>query len=82
MEPIDRLKILSSQMDFEPAEDYGFAGAPVAAPEAEKAAPLPIPTAGVVYETLPDVDSGNARGNAAFADRLIIKNAEVTHTIT
>jgi len=60
----------------EPADDSNFAGAPAIVQESEKSALAPIPTAGVTYQTVPDVD--NAPGNAAFADRLIIKNAEVS----
>jgi len=59
-----------------PADDSNYAGAPPLAQESEKSALAPIPTAGITYQTVPDVD--NAPGNAAFADRLIIKNAEVS----
>jgi len=59
----------------EPADDSGFAGAPAVGQEAEKSA-LPMPTAGVVYQTVPDVD--NAPGQAAYVDRMLIKNAEVS----
>ena len=61
----------------EPVDEFGFAGAPAIAQESEKSAPMPIPTAGVVYQTVPDLDKAPAPGNAAFTDRLIIKNAEV-----
>jgi len=54
----------------EPADDFGFAGAG----EAEKSA-APLPTAGVAYQTVPDV--ANAPRQAASVDRKIIKNAEV-----
>ena len=60
---------------IEPGGDSGFAGAPAVVQEAEKSA-LPMPTAGVVYQTVPDVD--NAPGQAAYVDRKIIKNAEVS----
>jgi hypothetical protein len=59
----------------EPLVDNGFAGAPAVGQEAEKSA-LPMPTTGVVYQTLPDVD--NAPGQAASIDRKIVKNAEVS----
>ena len=62
----------------EPAEEFGFAGEPALEPESERSAPLPVPTAGVVYDTLPDADSEGAPAKAAYADRLIIKNAEVS----
>ena len=54
----------------EPANDFGFAGAG----EAEKSA-APMPTSGVVVQTVPDV--ANAPRQAASVDRKIIKNAEV-----
>jgi copper chaperone CopZ len=57
-----------------PANDLGYAGAPAVAQEAEKSA-LPMPTSGVTYQTVPDVD--NAPGNASYAERMIVKNAEV-----
>lgn len=38
-------------------------------------APQPIPTAGIVYQTVPDV--GSAPGQAAGVSRMILKNAEV-----
>ena len=50
----------------EPADDSGFAGAPAVGQEAEKSA-LPMPTAGVVYQTVPDVD--NAPGQAAYVPK-------------
>jgi len=59
----------------EPAESLGPAGAPAIAQESEKAA-VPMPTAGVTYQTLPDVD--NVPRQAASVDRKIIKNAEVS----
>ena len=59
-----------------PADNYGFAGAPSVGGEAEKSGPMPIPTAGIVYQTLPDANP--APGQSAFANRLIIKNAEVS----
>jgi hypothetical protein len=59
----------------EPAEDTGFAGAPAVGQEAEKSA-LPAPTAGVVYQTVPDVE--NAPHQAASVERKVIKNAEVS----
>ena len=61
----------------EPASDFGFAGQPAGAPEAEKSAESIAP-AGEAYQTLPDVNNTFAPGNAAFVDRLIIKNAEVS----
>jgi len=61
-----------------PADDFGFAGAPAIAQEGEKSAALPMPTAGVVYQTVPDVDNASAPGQAAYVDRMIIKNAEVS----
>ena len=54
----------------EPADGFGLAGAG----ESEKSA-APVPTAGVVYQTVPDVE--NAPRQAASVDRKIIKNAEV-----
>ena len=54
----------------EPADGFGFSGAG----ESEKSA-APVPTAGVVYQTVPDVE--NAPRQAASVDRKIIKNAEV-----
>ncbi|MFL7871524.1 MAG: DUF4349 domain-containing protein [Anaerolineales bacterium] len=59
----------------EPADDTGFAGAPAVGQESEKSA-LPMPTAGVVYQTLPDVE--NAPRQAASVARKVIKNAEVS----
>jgi len=58
-----------------PADSFGSAEQPALAPEAEKSA-LPMPTAGVVYQTVPD--AGNAPGQAASIDRKIVKNAEVS----
>lgn len=60
----------------EPAlsDDFGFEGDSVRAPEAEKSVEA-LPIAGVVYQTLPDVE--NAPGQAATIDRKIIKAAEV-----
>ncbi len=55
-------------------DNVGLVDAPPVAQEAEKSA-LPLPSDGVVYQTLPDVD--NAPGQAASIDRKIIKNAEV-----
>jgi copper chaperone CopZ len=54
----------------EPADEFGLAGGS----EAEKSA-APVPTAGVVSQTVPDV--ANAPRQAAGVDRKIIKNAEV-----
>jgi len=54
----------------EPADEFGYAGDG----EAEKSA-APMPTAGVTYQTLPDVENGPRQ--AASIDRKIIKNAEV-----
>jgi hypothetical protein len=62
----------------EPAElpdDYGYAGEPAPEMEAEKSAE-PVPTAGVTYQTLPDV--GSAPGQASSVERKIVKNAEVS----
>jgi len=56
-------------------DDYGLAGAPAVGQEAEKSA-ASVPTAGVVYQTVPDVD--NPPGQAAYVDRMLIKNAEVS----
>ena len=61
-----------------PVDENGFAGAPAIAQESEKSAAMPIPTAGVVYQTIPDVDNAAAPGNVAAGDRLIVKNAEVS----
>ena len=58
-----------------PADSFGFAEEPAVAQESEKSA-LPMPTAGVAYQTVPDV--GSAPGQAAAIDRKIIKNAEVS----
>jgi hypothetical protein len=57
-----------------PADSFGYAEQPALAPEAEKSA-LPMPTAGAVYQTVPDV--GSAPGQAASIDRKIVKNAEI-----
>ena len=54
----------------EPADDFGLAGAG----ESEKSA-APMPTSGVVVQTVPDV--ANVPRQAASVDRKIIKNAEV-----
>ncbi|MBN1450782.1 MAG: DUF4349 domain-containing protein [Anaerolineales bacterium] len=59
----------------EPSDNSGFAGAPAVGQEAEKSA-LPMPETGVVYQTVPDMD--NAPGQAAYVDRMLIKNAEVS----
>ena len=66
----------------EPAPPEEFAapampemGADAVGEQAEMPA-LPMPTAGVVYQTLPDVE--NAPGQAATIDRKIIKTAEVS----
>jgi hypothetical protein len=59
----------------DPSDDYGFAGEPAEEMEAGKS-PSSMPTTGVVYQTLPDVDK--APGQAASIDRKIIKNAEVS----
>lgn len=48
--------------------------APPVAQESEKST-LPMPTTGVAYQTLPDVE--NVPGRAASIERKIIKNAEV-----
>jgi len=68
-------EIFVEESRAKPADDSGFAGAPAVGQEAEKSA-LPMPTAGVVYQTVPDVD--NAPGQAASIERKIIKNAEVS----
>ena len=62
--------IFAEENRAEPADNFGFAGAS----EAEKSA-APMPTAGVTYQTLPDVEK--APGQAASVDRKIVKNAEV-----
>jgi hypothetical protein len=59
-----------------PADDFGLAGEPAVGPEAEKSAASP--SNGVVYQTLPDVDNVSAPGQAAYVDRMLIKNAEVS----
>jgi len=59
----------------EPSGDYGFGGEPAEEMEVGKSA-NPMPTAGVTYQTLPEV--GNAPGQAASVERKIIKNAEVS----
>ena len=64
-------EVFAQENRAEPANDFGFAGAG----EAEKSA-VSIPTAGVTYQTVPDV--GNAPGQAASIDRKIIKSAEVS----
>jgi len=56
-----------------PADESNFAGAPVIAQEPEKSAELPMPSTGEGYQTLPDVSNAAV----SFADRLIVKNAEV-----
>lgn len=58
-----------------PADSFGSAEQPALAPEGQNPA-LPMPTAGVVYQTVPDV--GSAPGQAAAIDRKIVKNAEVS----
>ena len=62
--------MLVEESRAEPADGYGFAGEG----ESEKSA-VPMPTAGVVSQTVPDV--GNVPHQAASIDRKIIKNAEV-----
>lgn len=62
--------IIVEENRAEPADDFGYAGAG----EAEKSA-VPMPTAGVVSQTVPDV--GNVPHQAASVDRKIIKNADV-----
>lgn len=57
-----------------PADGFGFAEQPAAEPDPEKSA-LPMPTAGAVYQTVPE--AGSAPGQAAAVDRKIVKNAEV-----
>jgi hypothetical protein len=59
----------------EPANNSDAAGAPAVAQESEKSV-VPMPTAGVTYQTVPDI--GNAPGQAASIDRKIIKSAEVS----
>lgn len=63
-------EIIVEENRAEPADDFGYAGAG----EAEKSA-VPMPTSGVAYQTVPDVE--NAPRQAASVDRKIIKNAEV-----
>jgi len=58
-----------------PADSFGIVEQPAIEQESEKSA-LPMPTAGTVYQTLPDV--GSAPGQAASIDRKIVKNAEVS----
>jgi hypothetical protein len=58
-----------------PADGYAFAEQPAVEQAPEKSA-LPMPTAGVAYQTLPD--AGSAPGQAAAIDRKIVKNAEVS----
>ncbi len=58
-----------------PGYDMGLAAEEPAMPEAE-AQRAALPTAGVVYQTVPDVN--NAPGQAASIDRKIVKNAEVS----
>ena len=58
-----------------PADSFGFAEQPAIGQESEKSA-LPMPTAGAVYQTVPD--AGSAPGQAASIDRKIVKNAEVS----
>lgn len=75
MEPAQVEEIL-----IEPAASGFEMGAEAEAPalsdaEAQKSA-LPMPTAGVVYQTVPDVE--NAPGQAAYVERMIVKNAEVS----
>lgn len=62
--------VIVEESRAEPADDYGFAKAG----EAEKSA-APMPTAGIVSQTVPDV--ANAPRQAAGVDRKIIKNAEI-----
>ena len=63
----------------EPAAGYDNAmGAPSVSGESEKAGPMPVPTAGIVYQTVPDANSAPGQQQAAFSNRLIIKNAEVS----
>jgi hypothetical protein len=58
-----------------PADSFGFAEEPAIAGESEKSG-LPMPTAGMAYQTVPD--AGSVPGQAASIDRKIIKNAEVS----
>ena len=59
----------------QPSDEFGAAGEPLMGVESERSV-APMPT--MVYQTVPDVNGSNAPGNAAFANRLIIKNAEVS----
>lgn len=57
--------------------DLGFAAEEPAIPEAEsRKSALPMPTAGAIYQTVPDVE--NAPGQAAYVERMIVKNAEAS----
>ena len=58
-----------------PADSFGIAEEPAVAEESEKSA-APMPAAGDVYQTLPDI--GSVPGQAASIDRKIVKNAEVS----
>ncbi|MFZ5821947.1 MAG: DUF4349 domain-containing protein [Chloroflexota bacterium] len=58
-----------------PGFDMGMAAEEPAMPEAE-AQRAALPTAGVVYQTVPDTE--NAPGQPAYVERMIIKNAEVS----
>ena len=63
----------------EPAAGYDNAmGAPSVAGESERAGAMPVPTAGIVYQTVPDTNSAPRQQQAAASNRLIIKNAEVS----
>jgi len=58
---------------MKPGDDFGFEGQP--ASENTERSSIPMPT--MVYQTVPDVDAESAPGNAAYVNRMIIKNAEV-----
>jgi hypothetical protein len=57
-----------------PEAGLDYAGEPAYEQQAQKSA-LPMPT--MVYQTVPDVEN-SAPGQAAYVDRMIIKNAEVS----
>jgi hypothetical protein len=74
-EPIVQTEEYLVEQPAAPADSLGFAGEPAAEQDSEKSA-LPMPTAGVTYQTLPD--AGSAPGQAASIERKIVKNAEVS----